>query len=913
MASRRPSSEYHPNIQVIPWAPSQTTPGPSRTPHYRPFSQLYSNLPPVQEFQSKSERFLKRSSSVGGGRYPFPNMGLGFKEKTRTKVTVTRPSRQPLPASPTLRLTPPPPSTTLPSQASSSTSSSTSHANYNAASLSSGPTLRPVKKKRSVASMIVMPFSASESIPTPSSSPVSASSPTHLQPLLIDREDNSSSLKEPKSPRHDSPEQRRQSHQFAVPDDPTTAWAMRHNMKLHPFKDQHVPYMQSYDPVLLESDRYTDILLQRLGGGSPSFHDYGKKPPTTALDLGCGEGHWVLHAATTWKSSEITGFDLVNVTLPALETTENAHFVQGNFLDPKLPFADQSFDYVRMANLVLCIPYEKWEPLFSEVRRILTPNGRLELIDDQIFFPYGETPREHLTPVKKTSHTVRQVASFDTFDYDAEDLDGATLQGEESADTESTLHSEEGSTRSSFDDQHAMLSESPTVRPLTAYLPPTPSTDPPAIFTMPVSPVLRDTRQARWKRQAFASRDLETVFETMLVKKYHIFARPSEFILDMLKIVFGKHDTGKTRSFHVKLAPADSPIGLPGLTVTTKKATVRTKEKDLEAIVAEEKEKEEFGIITKHHTDPSFGSFGKKMGWRAMDIIKKESKGTRRDGMKVWGRLDESIGSNESRSDKSTTPKPAMNAKAAERLGLPFTPSKSPRFSRSFSEGSDALDSPGLSTPSSSSGSSSSSSSSLSPHHNSSDAPVLSAKAAGRLGISYSVLAAATATSTRKRGAPPPAFAPVQSPGVLVWPSTYIPMTPHELEMHACKYIHTLLGCKYALSEFVSGFEDSSGKKMVDEREFGDLMWDYECFRRARFNWPSETPDFFDDEAEVEPPVLNFDTHNGKSLNKVVVPSPKDARDSFNGQYERDHLTHLRTIRVFEAIKTSRRPSSKYI
>lgn len=84
-------------------------------------------------------------------------------------------------------------------------------------------------------------------------------------------------------------------------------------------------------------------------------------------------------------------------------------------------------------------------------------------------------------------------------------------------------------------------------------------------------------------------------------------------------------------------------------------------------------------------------------------------------------------------------------------------------------------------------------------------------------------------------------------------------------------------------------------------------------FRRARFNWPSETPDFFDDEAEVEPPVLNFDTHNGKSLNKVVVPSPKDARDSFNGQYERDHLTHLRTIRVFEAIKTSRRPSSKYI
>ena len=43
-----------------------------------------------------------------------------------------------------------------------------------------------------------------------------------------------------------------------------------------------------------------------------------------------------------------------------------------------------------MANLALCIPYDKWEFVLGQVRRVLTPGGRLELIDDDIYFPYGE-------------------------------------------------------------------------------------------------------------------------------------------------------------------------------------------------------------------------------------------------------------------------------------------------------------------------------------------------------------------------------------------------------------------------------------------------------------------------------------------------------------------------------------------
>ena len=108
---------------------------------------------------------------------------------------------------------------------------------------------------------------------------------------------------------------------------------------------------------------------------------------------------------------------------------------------------------------------------------------------------------------------------------------------------------------------------------------------------------------------------------------------------------------------------------------------------------------------------------------------------------------------------------------------------------------------------------------------------ILSAKAAGRLGISYSDLAAATIASTHQQpGACPSPLSPLQSPGLLVWPSTFIPLTPVEVEMHANKYVHTLLGCKPALAEFIAQFRDEYGTRFVDDDEFHEVMWKYEWY-----------------------------------------------------------------------------------
>lgn len=85
------------------------------------------------------------------------------------------------------------------------------------------------------------------------------------------------------------------------------------------------------------SDRLTEVLLQKINSnGSPTFHDYGVKPPMNVLDLGCGFGRWVVEAAVTWKSfgTQVTGLDLVDVSKLNSEldgaSLDNITWVRGN-------------------------------------------------------------------------------------------------------------------------------------------------------------------------------------------------------------------------------------------------------------------------------------------------------------------------------------------------------------------------------------------------------------------------------------------------------------------------------------------------------------------------------------------------------------------------------------------------------
>ncbi|KAK0497462.1 hypothetical protein EDD18DRAFT_154770 [Armillaria luteobubalina] len=268
--------------------------------------------------------------------------------------------------------------------------------------------------------------------------------------------------------------------------------------------------LDPYDPILLEQDRLTTDLLQELIG-SPSFHKYDTNPPATVLDLGCGQGYWMLHAAIAWKSygARITGLDMVDLTRPLHDlavphgVVDNISFVEGNFITSKLPFPNNSFNLVRMANLTYAIPFEKWEFVLNEVCRVLTVGGRLEIIDDHVFFPYGKIPEIQGSRIDPNS--------------DLEPPQGTTT----------TTDNESDNTEELASDSTTLNSRSPTPVPST-------TSDP-------------------WTEQATATKELESLFEQLNDSQFGIHLHPSQFLVNTAQSVFGH--ARELRTMHLMLAP----------------------------------------------------------------------------------------------------------------------------------------------------------------------------------------------------------------------------------------------------------------------------------------------------------------------------------------------------------------------
>ncbi|KAF9451404.1 hypothetical protein P691DRAFT_787226 [Macrolepiota fuliginosa MF-IS2] len=516
-------------------------------------------------------------------------------------------------------------------------------------------------------------------------------------------------------------------------------WHRYGGMKLHPYQSDAV-YMQSYDPIMLENEKYSYLLLRRLTSPLPTFSRSMDRPPSAVLDLGCGQGHWLLDAATFWPSADFTGFDLVDVMLPEVQEKDNVRLVRGNFTKNKLPFPDKSFDFVRMAGLSLAIPHDKWSSVISEVRRVLKIGGQLELIDDELFFPYGSVPvvapldrvsQDSQTPSmprhSRNPHDDRTSPGSNDSDTDGKSFTGEVNKGGPKSWTTAASH-----------------------RRSTEYL-------------------------QRWLNNHQISGDVEDAFTNMLRKRF-VHPSPEEFVPDLLRYTFGGGSITNTQTYDIKLA-RPSPI--------------------------------------QPHRNDSIG------------------KSSEHSPLYPDANIDNPIEQRYSLGSDGHSP---------TRLGIPVRPS---------------------------------------------------AKAAGRLGISYSDLIAATAETATRRPRThdgisrqrPPAGGLLQSPGIIVAPSTFIPLTPIETEFHACKWIHTLLASRLALVNYVHSCVDDYGKRIVDDAELNDALWTYESFRRQRFHWPANPE--HDNEGFTSPCISN--------TRKL------DVNQDFEGV---DEPVHIRTIRVYHATKT---------
>jgi len=198
--------------------------------------------------------------------------------------------------------------------------------------------------------------------------------------------------------------------------------------------------------------------------------------------------------------------------------------------------------------------------VLQEVFRVLMVGGRLELIDDMIFFPYGKSshmmedadtalspPLKSVAPRLDITIPSSTFTTFSIYDGDATNPGlGVPVEPtnsdafyelygvEEEADMDDTA---------TINGDHVKSSSDVSSRRRT-----TPRT-PGAVAGTP------NLSSRAWNRVHATSLDLESLFEHMLVHKFGIHKDPSDFILGLMKDAFGHAREMKT--MHITLAPMD--------------------------------------------------------------------------------------------------------------------------------------------------------------------------------------------------------------------------------------------------------------------------------------------------------------------------------------------------------------------
>ena len=496
-----------------------------------------------------------------------------------------------------------------------------------------------------------------------------------------------------------------------------------------------------------------------------------------------------------------------------------------------------------MANLSLCIPYDKWEPLLSEVQRVLTIDGRLELIDDQIFFPYGQSltiqPTSNSVPTPSTPSTpMKHGKEVSWLDDDEDTLADDSPGDGDSMETDSTLISDADRSSSSLDipsqNSTTMFRGTPwLLRPLTippmSLSPddaktPSPKETPSPREGITGTDIPPTARPSSWAMEAEAARNVETIFQNMLNHKFRIHTRPSDFVVDVMKHVFG--NGRKLKSFHLKLAPTDRYTNFGNINnISSGGSPESASDKD------EKKDRINSKVTTHRIVEMS-------KPWFLVERDNDERKRLKRE--KKLGKLDAYRAEEDFKSHTPDISIPeGISAKAAGRLGI-----RENAFIRSYTpekvDGTPLrIGTPGTRERRTSDGRGApptihEEAAELSMDGESVD-PALRTKAGSHPNLPHPTVNTTTATSRNLRpqsasSSSSSSSATSQSPGLLLWPATFLPLSPSELEMHACKHVHTLLGCKPALAEFIETHVDEHKARLVSDEEFRQAIWDYEWY-----------------------------------------------------------------------------------
>ncbi len=130
-----------------------------------------------------------------------------------------------------------------------------------------------------------------------------------------------------------------------------------------------------------------DPLMSLLGFGrlrSALLHQSELRSEHRVLDVGCGTGTFAVLVKRVNPAVEVVGLDpdpraLARARRKAARANVSVRFDQGSA--DALPYPDAAFDRVFSSMMFHHLGREQKEPALREIRRVLKPGGRLELLD----------------------------------------------------------------------------------------------------------------------------------------------------------------------------------------------------------------------------------------------------------------------------------------------------------------------------------------------------------------------------------------------------------------------------------------------------------------------------------------------------------------------------------------------------
>ncbi|CEG70944.1 hypothetical protein RMATCC62417_06755 [Rhizopus microsporus] len=97
----------------------------------------------------------------------------------------------------------------------------------------------------------------------------------------------------------------------------------------------------------------------------------------TILDVDCSSGAWIMDIAQEYPNCIYHGCDIVDATYKNADIKQFT-FTFGNVIN-RLPYEDNTFDFVYIRLFVACLRKDEWPSALSEVIRVTKPGSMTQL------------------------------------------------------------------------------------------------------------------------------------------------------------------------------------------------------------------------------------------------------------------------------------------------------------------------------------------------------------------------------------------------------------------------------------------------------------------------------------------------------------------------------------------------------